>query len=104
MKIDAFKPLQISGFRKLFYVDIFSNFGVWLDLLAINALISFQWGLDLRANAVAVTSMFLPYILIGPFASVWIDRWSYVQVMRATTFLRILFVALFLFHLIIGIY
>lgn len=95
MKFDAFKPLQINGFRKLFFVDIFSNFGIWLDLLAINALISFQWRLDLRANAVAVICMFIPYILIGPFASVWIDRCSYVQVMRTTTFFRILVVALF---------
>ncbi len=89
-KSQTFSLLKRKDFRLLFSVQVFSSFGTWLDLLAINALISFQWGLDLRANAASVIVMFLPYIVIGPLSSVWIDRWDQKKVMMVSTLFRVM--------------
>ncbi|WP_433745801.1 MFS transporter [Falsibacillus pallidus] len=86
--LQTFSIFKMKNFRTLFFVQVLSSFGNWLDLLAVNALISFEWGLDLRANAAAVVMMFLPYIVIGPLSSVWVDRWDKKKILMMTTFVR----------------
>lgn len=97
MKLTIFKPLTIKHFRTLFFAQVFSNIGNWLDMLTINVLISFYWGLELSANAATVVAMSLPYIFLGPIFSVWIDRYSRKNVLLFCTYLRILVIIGFYF-------
>ena len=46
------------------------------------------------AAAAAFTVLYLPYSLIGPFAGVFIDRWSRRQILVLSALLRSVFVAL----------
>ncbi|ASJ54148.1 hypothetical protein BP422_11680 [Brevibacillus formosus] len=97
INLSTFKPLKMRNYRTLFYAQVCSSFGNWLDMLAINVLISFQWGLDLGANAATIIAMIVPFIVIGPIVSVWIDRWSRKWVMLFCTLARILIVTGFCF-------
>ncbi|HLO12433.1 MAG TPA: MFS transporter [Pseudoneobacillus sp.] len=97
MKFSLFQPLKDKGFRTLFLSQIFSSIGNWLDMLTIQVLITFQWGLGLNANAATVLAMSVPFIIIGPITSIWVDRFEPKQVLLISTFIRIFIVLGFFF-------
>ncbi|MGE7270757.1 MFS transporter [Brevibacillus panacihumi] len=96
MKRHVFSPLSNRSYRTFFFSQVFTDLGNWLDLLALGALITFTWKLGLEANSAAVIAMGAPFLLIGPFASVWVDRLSSRMVLLHSTFLRILVIIGFL--------
>lgn len=96
MKRHVFSPLSNRSYRTFFFSQLFTDLGNWLDLLAVGALITFTWKLGLEANSAAVIAMGAPFLLIGPVASVWVDRLSSRFVLLLSTFLRMLVIVGFL--------
>jgi MFS family permease len=82
-QIALLKPLRHYPFRLLFFGQVISDLGDWLDYLAIITLIVYQWQLGAIALAVYTIATFLPMVLVGPFAGVWVDRWSHRTTMIA---------------------
>src|SRR5690625_832817 len=85
-------PLKDKRFRRFYSMQLLSDLGNWLDFTLLILLISYQWGLGELAVASYIIVYGLPWIIIGPFASVFVDRWSKKKVFVATLFLRILVV------------
>ena len=92
MNAGIFKPLKFRSFRSLFGAQVFSDIGNWLDFLAIQVIVAYQWGLDETAIAAVIVVIGLPWVIIGPFASVFVDRLPKKQMMIICLVLRILFV------------
>jgi MFS family permease len=92
-----FKPLNVKGFRTLFFSQVFSSVGNWLDMLTIQVLISFKWGLGLEANAATVLVMSIPFIIIGPITAIWVDRIQPKKILLISTFFRVFVVIGFYF-------
>ncbi len=92
MNAGIFKPLKFRSFRSLFGAQVFSDLGNWLDFLAIQVIVAYQWGLDETAIAAVIVVIGLPWVIIGPFASVFVDRLPKKQMMIICLVLRILFV------------
>ncbi len=92
MGAGMFKPLKIRSYRSLFGAQVFSDLGNWLDFVAIQVIVAYHWGLDETAIAAVIIAIGLPWVIIGPFASVFIDRLPKKPVMIVCLFLRILFV------------
>lgn len=93
MKAGIFKPLKVRSFRSLFGAQLFSDLGNWLDFLAIQVIVAYQWGLDETAIAAVIVVIGLPWVIVGPFASVFVDRLPKKHVMIICLILRIVFVA-----------
>lgn len=93
MKAGIFKPLKERSFRSLFGAQVFSDLGNWLDFLAIQVIVAYQWGLDETAIAAVIVVIGLPWVIVGPFASVFVDRLPKKHVMITCLILRIVFVA-----------
>lgn len=74
MKSGIFKPLKLQSFRSLFGAQLFSDLGNWLDLIALQVIVAYHWGLDETAIASVIIVLGLPWVIIGPFASVFVDR------------------------------
>ncbi|HEX9033371.1 MAG TPA: MFS transporter [Streptosporangiaceae bacterium] len=72
-----------AGFRKLFAIRLLSRFGdgVFQAGLGTYVFFSRQSYPDPGKAALAFAVLYLPYSLIGPFAGVFIDRWSRRQIM-----------------------
>jgi len=85
-------PLKDKRFRRFYSMQLLSDLGNWLDFTLLILLISYQWGLGEIAVASYIIVYGLPWIIIGPFASVFVDRWSKKKVFVVTLFLRILVV------------
>ena len=92
MNAGIFKPLTFRSFRSLFGAQVFSDLGNWLDFLAVQVIVAYQWGLDETAIAAVIVVIGLPWVIIGPFASVFVDRLPKKQMMITCLVLRILFV------------
>ncbi|GIN94760.1 putative MFS-type transporter YfiS [Siminovitchia terrae] len=92
MNAGIFKPLKFRSFRSLFGAQIFSDLGNWLDLITLQVIVAYHWGLDEMAIAAVIIALGLPWVIIGPFASVFVDRLPKKQMMVICLFLRILFV------------
>lgn len=60
--------------RKLLIAQIPADFADWLDFVAIGALLAFVWDAEPFVFALLAVSMGLPYLLVGPFAGVFVDR------------------------------
>jgi MFS family permease len=58
-----------------------SNLGDWLDILAILALIVYDWKLGPAAWGAYLIALTIPVAVVGPFAGVWADRWPRRAVM-----------------------
>jgi MFS family permease len=65
----------------LFFGQIVSNLGDWLDFLALAVLIAYAWHKGPAALAGLAVSVAIPSILIAPFAGVLVDRWPKRRVM-----------------------
>lgn len=84
------------SFRRLWYAQIASELGDWLDLIALYALLQRLTGSG-EALGALVVAQFLPGAIVGPFAGVIVDRLSRKQVMIAADLCRAVLVLLFLF-------
>lgn len=92
MGAGLFKPLKIRSYRSLFGAQVFSDLGNWLDFLALQILVVYHWGLDETAIASVIIAIGLPWVIIGPFASVFVERLPKKTVMIVCLLLRIIFV------------
>ncbi|MEN8699248.1 MFS transporter [Bacillus infantis] len=93
MKNGIFSPLKDKAFRSLFGAQIFSDLGNWLDLVALQVIVVYYWGLGESAIAAVIITLGVPWVLIGPFASVFVDRLPKKALMMVCMFCKILFVA-----------
>lgn len=93
MDAGIFKPLKNKSYRSLFGAQVFSDLGNWLDFIAIQVIVAYHWGLGVGAIASVIIVMGIPWVIIGPLASVFVDRLPQKMLMITCLWLRILFVA-----------
>ncbi|MGZ4507146.1 MAG: MFS transporter [Blastococcus sp.] len=86
--------LARKSFRRLLITRLLSQFGdgVFQAALAGTVLFNPQRAADPVAVAAGFAVLLLPYSLVGPFAGVWLDRWSRRQVLVHANVLRALLV------------
>lgn len=92
------------GFRRLYTTRLTSQFGDGVFNAGLGAYVFFN-ATSFPNPAVAATSfavLYLPYSLIGPFAGVFIDRWSRRQIMLWSALLRAVFTALTAIFVVTG--
>jgi MFS family permease len=84
-----------ADFRRLLLTRLSSQFGdgVFQAALAGTVLFNPQRAADPLDVAAAFAVLLLPYSLVGPFAGVWLDRWSRRQVLLRANVVRALLVA-----------
>src|SRR3954451_16107985 len=75
--------LARGDFRRLLSTRLLSQFGdgVFQAALAGTVLFNPQRAADPVDVAAGFAVLLLPYSLVGPFAGVWLDRWSRRQVL-----------------------
>jgi MFS family permease len=88
--------LAERGFRRLFATRLVSQAGDGIVTAGVGTYVFFNASSfpSPSAGAAAFTVLYLPYSLIGPFAGVFIDRWSRRQILVWSAVLRSAFVAL----------
>ena len=88
--------LAERNFRRLFATRLISQAGDGMFTAGLGAYVFFNATSfpNPGAAAAAFTVLYLPYSLIGPFAGVFIDRWSRRQILVWSALLRAIFVAL----------
>lgn len=96
-KQTIFTPLRKKPFRTLFTAQVFSDTGNWFDIIALNLLVSYHWGMDIIANAAIDLAVAVPWVFLGPLLGVWADRLPRKQVMLICTLMRIGVVIGFIF-------
>jgi MFS family permease len=85
------RHLLVRGdFRRLLLTRLSSQFGdgVFQAALAGTVLFNPQQAADPIGVAAGFAVLLLPYSLVGPFAGVWLDRWSRRQVLLIANVLR----------------
>jgi MFS family permease len=85
------RHLLVRGdFRRLLLTRLASQFGdgTFQAALAGTVLFNPQQAADPLGVAAAFAVLLLPYSLIGPFAGVWLDRWSRRQVLLVANVVR----------------
>jgi MFS family permease len=82
--------LQRGDFRRLLTTRLLSQFGdgVFQAALAGTVLFNPQRAADPVDIAAGFAILLLPYSLVGPFAGVWLDRWSRRQVLLRANVVR----------------
>lgn len=87
--------LARPDFRRLFGTRLLGQFGdgVFQAALAGTVLFNPQRAADPVAVAAGFAVLLLPYSLIGPFAGVWLDRWSRRSVLLRANVVRAVLVA-----------
>jgi MFS family permease len=82
--------LQRGDFRRLLATRLLSQFGdgVFQAALAGTVLFNPQRAADPVDIAAGFAILLLPYSLVGPFAGVWLDRWSRRQVLLRANVVR----------------
>jgi MFS family permease len=88
--------LASAGFRKLFATRLISQAGDGIFTAGLGTYVFFNATTfpDPAAAALSFAVLYLPYSLIGPFAGVFIDRWSRRQILVWSALARASFVAL----------
>ena len=83
-------------FRRLFATRLVSQAGDGIVTAGVGTYVFFNATTfpSPAAGAAAFAALYLPYSLIGPFAGVFIDRWSRRQILVRSALLRSVFVAL----------
>ncbi len=86
--------LAERDFRKLFATRLVSQTGDGVITAAVGTYVFFNATTfpSPTAGAAAFAVLYLPYSLIGPFAGVFIDRWSRRQIMVWSALIRAVFV------------
>jgi MFS family permease len=92
---DLRSVLAERDFRRLFSVRLISQAGDGIVTAGVGTYVFFNASTfpSPSAAAVAFTVLYLPYSIIGPFAGVFIDRWSRRQILVLSALLRSVFVA-----------
>src|SRR4051794_28915126 len=87
--------LERPDFRRLLATRLLSQFGdgVFQAALAGTVLFNPQRAADPVDVAAGFAVLLLPYSLVGPFAGVWLDRWSRRHVLLRANVLRAALVA-----------
>src|SRR3954454_18246345 len=87
--------LPRRDFRRLLATRLLSQFGdgVFQAALAGTVLFNPERGAEPIDVAAGFAVLLLPYSLVGPFAGVWLDRWSRRQVLQRANLLRAVLVA-----------
>jgi MFS family permease len=85
-----------GDFRRLFATRLVSQTGDGIITAGVGTYVFFNASSfpSPAAGAAAFTVLYLPYSLVGPFAGVFIDRWSRRQILVWSALLRSAFVAL----------
>jgi MFS family permease len=93
---DLRSVLAERDFRRLFSVRLISQAGDGIVTAGVGTYVFFNASTfpSPSAAAVAFTVLYLPYSVIGPFAGVFIDRWSRRQILVLSALIRSAFVAL----------
>jgi MFS family permease len=93
---DLRSVLAERDFRRLFTVRLISQAGDGIVTAGVGTYVFFNASTfpSPAAAASAFTVLYLPYSLIGPFAGVFIDRWSRRQILVLSALIRSAFVAL----------
>jgi len=88
--------LAERNFRRLFATRLVSQAGDGIVTAGVGTYVFFNASSfpSPAAGAAAFTVLYLPYSLVGPFAGVFIDRWSRRQILVWSAVLRSAFVAL----------
>jgi MFS family permease len=88
--------LAEGNFRRLFATRLVSQAGDGIITAGVGTYVFFNASSfpSPAAGAAAFTVLYLPYSLIGPFAGVFIDRWSRRQILVWSALVRAAFVAL----------
>jgi MFS family permease len=94
-EISARSLLARTGFRRLLVTRLFSQFGDGLLQAALAGTVLFnpQRAAHPADVAAGFAILLLPYSFVGPFAGVWLDRWSRRQVLLRANLLRAALVA-----------
>lgn len=87
--------LASSGFRKLYATRLVSQGGDGIFTAGLGTYVFFNATSfpNPTAAAISFAVLYLPYSLIGPFAGVFIDRWSRRQILLWSALARAVFVA-----------
>jgi MFS family permease len=93
---DLRSVLAERDFRRLFSVRLISQAGDGVVTAGVGTYVFFNASTfpSPSAAAMAFTVLYLPYSVIGPFAGVFIDRWSRRQILVVSALLRSAFVVL----------
>src|SRR5215472_10023938 len=88
--------LGSQGFRRLFATRLISQAGDGVFTAGLGTYVFFNATSfpDPAAAAISFAVLYLPYSLVGPFAGVFIDRWSRRQILVWSALARALFVGL----------
>ena len=88
--------LGSGGFRKLYSTRLISQGGDGVFTAGLGTYVFFNATSfpNPGAAALAFAVLYLPYSLVGPFAGVFIDRWSRRQILVVSALVRAAFVAL----------
>ena len=86
--------LAERDFRRLFSVRLISQAGDGIVTAGVGTSVFFNASTfpDPAAAAIAFTVLYVPYSVIGPFAGVFIDRWSRRQILVLSALIRSVFV------------
>ncbi|MBS4172221.1 MFS transporter [Bacillus sp. FJAT-49736] len=82
-------PLKIKSYRHLFLGQFFSDFGAFLDIIALNILIIYVWKLGPAYTSALLVIFAIPMVVIGPFTAVWVDRLPKKVIMFTCDILRV---------------
>jgi MFS family permease len=93
---DLHTVLAERDFRRLFATRLVSQTGDGIVTAGVGTYVFFNASSfpSPAAGAAAFAALYLPYSLIGPFAGVFIDRWSRRQILVWSALLRMAFVVL----------
>lgn len=97
MKASILTPLRHRPYRRLFSAQVFSDMGNWFDFIALEALIIYHWGLGAGALAAFAFCTGLPWALVSPLLSVWVDRLPKKALMIGCNLMRIPLIVGFIF-------
>ena len=79
--------------RRLLIAQVPADFSDWLDFVAIGALLAYVWTVPTYVFAALGVAFGLPYLLVGPFAGVIVDRMSLNTVLVLSNLGRAVFTA-----------
>ncbi|HET7656964.1 MAG TPA: MFS transporter [Bacillales bacterium] len=86
--MSLFIPLKHRSFRLVFSGQVLSDFGNWVYFIALTVLISYSWHLGAAALSALTIVFGIPWVVIGPLCSVWVDRLPKKAVMISCDLLR----------------
>ena len=66
--------LSLKQARRLALSSVPADFSDWLDYAAVIALVVFAWGEGPYVMALLALALSLPYVIVGPFVAVVVDR------------------------------